>query len=95
MTISFLYDSYNFKIFTFFFFFVPMESRYDSVGLSLSLASVTYDSTKFVVLGLGITMNGMQRCVTTDIRMVKVNAPLFRFHYCHIKSGVRHFQGSI
>ena len=38
-----------------------MGSRYDSVGLSLSLASVTYDSTKFVVFG---TRNHHERHAT-------------------------------
>ena len=44
-----------------FFFIIPMESRYDSVGLSLSLGSVTYDSTKFVVFG---TRNHHERHAT-------------------------------
>ena len=44
-----------------FFLFGPMGSRYDSVGLSLSLASVTFDSTEFVVFG---TRNHHERHAT-------------------------------
>ena len=52
---------FDFKISILFFYFIPMESRYDSVDLSLSLASVTYDSTKFVVFG---TRNHHERHAT-------------------------------
>ena len=48
-------------VFFFLFFFGPMGSRYDSVGLSLSLASVTFDSTEFVVFG---TRNHHERHAT-------------------------------
>ena len=59
MTPSFSVTPFDFILFL--FFLIPMASRYDSVDLSLSLASVTYDSTKFVVFG---TRNHHERHAT-------------------------------